>query len=89
MHIPHRLHLGFMVLLLGELTGCFPKLYDIQMAPDQTTTDSFIVVQTTKSGSLKLWDCREVPEGKAWNPTCVRVEMKNSVREDPPDDAEK
>ena len=28
----------------------------------------------------------QVPEGKAWNPTCVRVVMKNSMREDAPEE---
>lgn len=71
------------------LSACAPKNYEVIMAPQQVSTDSFVIVQYTKSGSMKIWDCREVPEGKAWNPTCVRVEMKNSVREDPPDDGEK
>lgn len=71
------------------LAGCAPKNYEVVMAPQQTATDAFVIVQYTKSGSMKIWDCREVPEGKAWNPTCVRVEMKNSVREDAPDDGEK
>jgi hypothetical protein len=85
---PSTLRLAAAALTLCLLTGC-PKAYEITMAPQQTSTDSFVIVQYTKSGSMKIWDCREVPEGKAWNPTCVRVEMKNSVREDPPDDGEK
>jgi len=62
-------------------TGCV-KRYDVVMAPEQVDTHDYVVVQTTKSGSIKLWDCRSEPDRAAWDPTCVRVRMQNSARDE-------
>lgn len=71
--------LGF--LAVGALTGC-AKQYDIVTAPEQMDMNHYLMVQATKSGGMKVWDCLHSPDGTAWDPTCVRVRMQDSVREE-------
>lgn len=61
-------------------SGCV-KQYDVVMAPEQARADDYVVVQYTRAGGIKLWDCRSEPDRQSWDPTCVRVRMQNSARE--------
>jgi hypothetical protein len=66
--------------LLAFNVGC-AKTYDVIAAPQQDNMEHYVVVQYTKAGGMKLWDCRELPDGERWDPTCVRVQMKTGERE--------
>ncbi len=67
-------------ITLVALTGC-AKQYDIVTAPEQASMGHYVLVQATKAGGMKLWDCQQMPDGQSWDPTCVRVRMQNSARD--------
>lgn len=74
----------FVLTGLIGFTGC-AKQYEVVTAPQQANLDSYVVVQYTNSGGMKIWDCRSEPDGRQWDPTCVRVRMNNAAREDAPE----
>lgn len=63
------------VSLLVLLAGCASKQYEVIMAPEQITPATFVIVEYAKLGGMRVWDCRELPDGETWEPTCVRVRM--------------
>ncbi len=68
------------LLMIVLMTGC-PKQYEVVTAPQQADMETFVVIQATRFGGMKVWDCREKPSGEAWDPTCVRTRMRNSARD--------
>lgn len=67
------------MLVLGT-AGC-AKQYEIVTGPQQEDIGHYVLVQYTKAGGMKLWDCREKPDDDRWDPTCVRVQMRNAERQ--------
>ena len=51
------------------LCGC-AKQYEIVTGPQQAEVGHYILMQYTRAGGIKLWDCREKPDGERWDPTC-------------------
>ena len=64
------------LLLLASLllvTGC-AKSYIVNISdPDKDA--HYVLVQTGVQGSSKVYDCMARPDGKTWDPTCVKAKM--------------
>lgn len=55
------------------LAGCF-KTYVVEMSdPEQDA--HYVVIQSAASGNSKVYDCLARPDGKNWDPTCVKAKM--------------
>jgi len=69
---------GFIVC--GLVFGGCVKHYEVVTAPAQEEMGHYILVQYTRAGGMKVWDCREKPDNERWDPTCVRVQMRSAER---------
>lgn len=55
------------------LAGCF-KTYVVEMS-DPDADAHYVLVQSAASGNSKVYDCQARPNGKDWDPTCVKAKM--------------
>lgn len=56
-----------------SLAGCL-KTYVVEMS-DPAADAHYVLVQSSASGNSKVYDCLARPNGKDWDPTCVRAKM--------------
>lgn len=55
------------------LAGCL-KTYVVEMS-DPAADAHYVLVQSGASGNSKIYDCQARPNGKDWDPTCVKAKM--------------
>ena len=66
---------------IATLTGC-AKHYDVYMdTQQQGQTGHYVVIESKMSGQggMKVYDCLSMPNGSAWNPTCVKADMRGEA----------
>lgn len=62
--------------LFGSLlltAGCM-KSYVVNMS-DPDMDAHYVLVQTGVQGASKVYDCLSRPDGRNWDPTCVKAKM--------------
>ena len=77
--IKHFFVFGCVASALAFNVGC-AKQYEVITAPMQDNVEHYVMIQYTRTGGMKMWDCREKPDGERWDPTCVKVQMKSGER---------
>lgn len=70
------------LLTLVLLTACAPKTSVVHMGVQPPEDAHYIVVRSVMGGTMVVYDCLSKPDGKTWEPTCVKAE----VRSNPPSD---
>ena len=61
--------------------GCSVKSYEVVMGAHEVTPEEahYVIVQSRSTGaSMRIYDCLSFPDGRTWDPTCRRVELKQS-----------
>jgi len=70
------------LLCLGLLlSGCAPKMFTVEMGGQPPKDAHYVLVRSQAGGSMVVYDCISMPDGRSWNPTCVKADMRSS----PPD----
>lgn len=64
-----------LTLALALLTGCAMRTYVVEMS--EPTDNAHYVIVESGPGSQKVYDCLSRPDGKTWQPTCVKADMRN------------
>lgn len=67
--------------MCAGLSGCALKTYTVQLG-DQPPEDAHYIIVQQGAGMMKVYDCRSAPDGRDWEPTCVKVDMRSSPPKD-------
>lgn len=70
---------GIFLLGAGLLlsSGCATRSYAVTMSAQPSQGTNYVILQENRrSGRVKVYDCRSMPDGQNWEPTCVEVKFK-------------
>lgn len=61
--------------------ACAPRFYEVHMDTQPSKNSHYVLVRSSMGNSM-VYDCLSHPDGKTWDPTCVKARML----QDPPRD---
>lgn len=69
--------LSTLFLLVG--TACAKQQLAVSMDDQPSGEAGHFVLIVTKRDNMRVYDCLSRPDGSAWNPTCVRADLKGEA----------